>query len=127
MLTKLFLTVCAGQAAIRIFRKPLREKAVQKLPLQQEQQGHAENTPTPRIYKENERRKHHCVIPIIDTAIGTAFAAQYPRLEGTEEEHANHIAHPVRKADKDEYPLVEYPYVVQNPKRSVERKPKRRR
>ena len=102
MLAKLFFTVRTGQALIRVFRKPLREKAVQELPLQQKQQGYAENTPPPRIDKENEGRKHHGVVPIIDTAIGTALTMQNPRLERTEEKHANHIAYPVRKANKDE-------------------------
>ena len=120
MLAKLFLTIATRQAAIRVFREPFGIETVQQFPLQQEKQGHAENAPTPSVHKENERREHHRIIPIIDTAIGTAFAVQYPCLEGTEEKHANHIADPVRKTDEDEYSLVEYPCIVQDTKRAVE-------
>ena len=51
--------------------------------------------------------EHHCEIPIIYAAVGAATVAENPRMEGTEEEYAYHVANSVGKAYKQQYPLVD--------------------
>jgi hypothetical protein len=75
---------------------------------------------------KNERREHHCEIPVIYTAIGAASVFHKPCLEGAEKEDAYHIANAVCESYQDEYARVNDICEIKDPDRAVEGKPSRR-
>ena len=72
---------------------------------------------------EDERRKHHGEIPIIDAARCATAVLHKPSLERTEKQNADHITNAVCEADQNQEPPINEGNGVENADHGVEREP----
>ena len=101
MSAKLFGAIFAPEALVCVFGEALGMARVCNFPNQKHRyrkcDKHVMNDGCGIENKENKRCKHHWVIPVIDTAGGTAFVFHHPRLERAEEHNADYIANAIRE------------------------------
>lgn len=123
MVAELFLAVLAVEAGIGGVRESLGAAAQGDLPAEQKQKGQAQQAPGELASDEHEGGEHHGEVPVVDAADGAASVFHEPCLEGTEEKNADHVAHAVGKADKDQDALVDDVQIVEETDGTVERDP----
>ena len=107
MLAELFVTMLAGNAGVSRFGKAFGMASVIPFPTEQKQKRECNEAVCVRMRYENEGREHHCEVPVVDTAVGTASVFHKPGLEGAEKEDADHIANAVRESYEDQYSRVD--------------------
>ena len=123
MTAELFLAIGAIKATVGCRRKTLGVEAVRDLPAQKERNRASEKAVGIKARNEYERREHHCKIPIIDAAGGTAAVLHEPCLERAEEENADNVAHRIGDGDQDQNPAVKDSQKVEKTEHGVECKP----
>ena len=119
MLTKLLLTIFTMQGCIGGFLKALGVKQMSHLPAHEQKKRHSKKTPSVKLKHEYIRREHHCKIPVIYAAGVAATVLHHPGLKRTEKQNAYHITNAIGKADKHEYPLVNYTEIIKKSDASV--------
>ena len=94
-------------------------------PTEKQDHGHYQETPCiPPLHKK-ERGKHHGVVPVVDPAGAAAFILQEPGLKRAEKQNTYHIAHRVKKADKQKDTLINYIGKVERTDYAVENYPRK--
>ena len=73
MRAEFFGAVCAVQIGVRLIRKILRMPVECYLPADEQDQRKCEQTPAVRRLYKKQRREHHGIIPVVDTAGTAAF------------------------------------------------------
>ena len=123
MLTKLLVTIFAGNAGVGRFGKAFGMAAVIPFPANQDRQRKCDEAVRIGVRNEDQRCEHHCEIPIINPAVGTASVFHKPRLERAEKEDADHITNAVCKGDEDQDACIYDTGEIENSDYSVECKP----
>ena len=100
MLTKLLFAVRTGKATVGRLAKAFRVSINRNLPANEQQQRQSQQAPRVKPGNKQERRKHHCVIPIINPAGRAAAISHHPRLERTEKQNANQITDRICHAEQ---------------------------
>ena len=126
MLAQLFVTMLTGNASVRRLGKAFGVAAVVPFPANQDRQRKCDEAIRIWVRNEDQRCEHHCEIPIVDSAIGTASVFHKPRLERAEKEDADHIANTVCEGDEDQNSRIYYIREIKDSDYSVECKPSRR-
>ena len=91
----------------------------------QQSKGKPKQAPRIDIWYKNKGSKHHCKIPIVDTAGRAASVLHKPRLEGTEKEDTDHITDTVCETDKDKDALIDEPKIIKRSDGTVKGKPRK--
>ena len=115
-----------GNAGIGRFGKSFGVSAVVPFPANQDRQRKYDEAIRIRVRNEDQRREHHCEIPIVYAAVSTASVFHKPRLERAEKEYADHIANAVCEGDEDQDSRIYDTREIENSDYSVECKPSRR-
>lgn len=123
MRTEFLMTIFARKASIGVCGKAFGMATKGDLPTQKQQEGHTQKRPCIKIGDKHIRGKHHGIIPIIDTAIGTASVFHKPCLKRTEKQYSDHIANTVSKADQNQDPRVYGLRHIEDTDRGIEHKP----
>ncbi len=97
MRTELFGTIDAVQIPVGILRKPLRITVKSDLPSRQQRYGQHQKAPGIRLLHKKQWRKHHRIVPVINTARAAAFILKKPRLERAEKQNTYKIAHGIKR------------------------------
>lgn len=125
MVAELFFAVFAGETSVGLLRKAFRVSMHSDLPSCQQSKGKPQQAPRIDIWYKNKGSKHHCKIPIVDTAGRAASVLHKPRLEGTEKEDADHITDTVCETDKDKDALIDEPKIIKRSDSTVKGKPRK--
>ena len=125
MVAELFFAVFAGETSVGLLRKAFGVSVHSDLPSYQQSKGKPQQAPCVAVWNKHKRSKHHCKIPIVDTAGRAASVLHKPRLEGTEKEDADHITDTVCEADKDKDALIDEPKIIKRPDSTVKGKPRK--
>ena len=112
-----------GNAGIGRFGKAFGVTAVVPFPANQDRQRKCDEAVRIGVRNEDQRCEHHCEIPIINPAVGTASVFHKPRLERAEKEDADHITNAVCKGDEDQDAWFYDTGEIENSDYSVECKP----
>jgi hypothetical protein len=75
------------------------------------------------VRDKEEGGKHHCVIPVVDTAVRTTLVLEEPVTDRTEEEDTYNIAHTVRKGDEYKYSRIKYAREVEDSEQKIQSYP----
>ncbi len=75
---------------------------------------------------EKQRRKHHCIIPIVYPAGTAAFILHKPGLERTEKQDADDIAYGIDAAQQDHDSVIQHPGHMQSAKDPIKNDPDQR-
>ena len=84
MAAQLFRAVFTLQVIVRVFRKTFREAEEGDFPPEEQDDGGGKKTPRIELSDKEERREHHGVIPVIDSASACSAGSgwKYKRREG---------------------------------------------
>ena len=123
MLAELLLTICAGETAVCFLSKALRMSFQRDLPANEQQQRKTEQTPCIESGNKQERREHHCVIPVIDPAGRAAAIAHHPCLKRAEKQNTDHIADCIRHTDQQKNPLIDPSRQIRRADCTVQKQP----
>lgn len=77
------------------------------------------------VVDDDERRKHHCIVPIIDAAGVAALIFHHPRLKRAEKEDTDHVTDGVEYREENHYAPVEYAFYVQSDENRIQEHPER--
>ena len=91
----LFLAVLARKGSVGVLCESLGVELIHNVPKNEKEKTETEKAPGVNVRNEEQGSKHHCVIPVVDTAVGAALVLQEPVTDRTEEENAHDIAHAV--------------------------------
>ena len=125
MVAEFFLAILTTDALVGGFREAFGAQVEGDLPAKKQKKRESKERPCVGARNEDERCEHHCEIPVIDAAIGTASVFHKPSLEGAEKQDADHIAHAVSEGDENENACVNNMGVVQEANHRVEGDPDR--
>ena len=73
MSARLFLAVLTRERCIRILGESFGIELIGDFPYQKKQQRKTEQAPGVIVRYENKRGKHHCIVPVVYSTVGTAF------------------------------------------------------
>ena len=93
VLAKLFFTVGAAEISVGFFRESLGGTIERQFPPERQYECRAEKHPAVPSLDEEQRRKHHGIVPVVDPACGAALIMQEPALERAEEQYADKVAY----------------------------------
>ena len=77
-------------------------------PLDKKNNRKQKETFSEKSARYNKRRKHHCIIPVVNSAGGTASVAENIEFKGTEKQYADYVAHGIGEKYKNKYAFVDY-------------------
>lgn len=126
VMAKLFLAVCTGKARVCVLGKSFGMDKDRKLPANKKQERNSEKRPRVNVFDKNEGSKHHCVIPIVDTAASAALVFHKPSLKRAEKEDTDHIADRIEKADEEKYSAINDICKIKRADRPVKQQPDER-
>ena len=123
MAAQLFRAVFTLQVIVRVFRKTFREAEEGDFPPEEQDDGGGKKTPRIELSDKEERREHHGVIPVIDSASAAALVFQKPGLERAEKQNADHIADGIGACDEHHDAFVKYAEHIKSAENGIEADP----
>ena len=96
------------------------------LPSEQKCNRQQKQAPGIAAAHEEQRREHHGVIPVVDTAGAAALVLHKPALKRAEEKDTDHIADGVSAAEENHNAVVQNAAHMQCPEETVEDNPDQR-
>lgn len=124
VVAELFGAIRAGKRVVALLAKAFGVSAVKIFPLEKKNERESEKRPRINVGYVDERCEHHSVIPVINTAGGTAFVLHKPRLKRAEKQNADYVAHRVQKRNQEQNTPIYYVGVVKNAEHGVESDPR---
>ena len=121
-----FCAVGAFQISVRVFGETLRILKERDFPSDEQRYCQEQKAPCQNASDKEQRSKHHCVIPIVDSAGTAAFVLKKPGLERAEKQYANHVTDGICEAEQEHDTLVKDIEHVKRAEGSVENYPYQR-
>ena len=119
----LFLAVLTHKRSVGILSESFGVELVGNFPDEKKYKSHTEQGPGVNAGDEHKGGEHHCVVPVVDTAVCAALALKEPVTDGAEEEDAYDIADTVSEGNKHKHACVIYAEEVETTDNEVEREP----
>lgn len=130
---ELFFAVYASNGKIRRIRETLGMGVIGDLPFDEQRQGGQDQNQGEGVDDvlavgladddEDKWGEDHREVPVVDAASGTTTVVHHPRLEGAEEQDADHVAYGIEKRDEHQDALVDGVGEIKNSKDRVQSRP----
>ena len=114
---ELFFAVYTSNGKVRRIRETLGVGVIGDLPFDEQRQGGQDQDQGKGVHdvlvisfdyhEEEDGGEDHREVPVIDAASGAATVVHHPRLEGAEEQDADHVAYGIEKRDEHQDALVD--------------------
>ena len=123
MYAEFFGAIGTFKISVSVLGKTLGILKERNLPPDEKRYCQEQKAPCQNASDKEQRSKHHCVIPIVDSAGTAAFVLKKPGLERAEKQYAYHVTDGIRDAEQQHNALVKDVEHVERTEYSVENYP----
>lgn len=123
MHAKAFVAAAARKVGVRLFSEAVGIAVVVHFPFDQKRKSAEEQRERPEASDEHQRREHHGIVPVVDTAVRAARVLHDERLEGAPEQDADDVRYGIEHRDDDEDARIDDLVEIKHANSAIERDP----